>query len=503
MKIVVFPRLLRLVVIAALIAGCSSHPDRDRADRPENPFKTNRDGPGGPKAPKSDKELRLEADQLYRRASTALADNDYSTAIERYNQLIARYPFSDYSTQAELEKIYAQYRNYQPDEAISGADRFLREHPRHPDADYVQYLKGLTNSARDEAFTDFLPLDSTKKDVTNTRRAYDDFALLIQRYPNSRYDGDARRRMIYLRNRVADHELSIVKFYVKRGAFVAASKRAENIIAEYPGAPATAEALKLLEQSQRKIGLNTEADETAKLIAANQAVFIAAAAKPERKSKKIPTVVATTTEPPAAPPPTLAESPPHRSLLARIVGAFDFLDTSKPENTYTLVIPSGHATAAADSATAPAAGGTSTAGSTAAASGTAATAAAGGSTQGKTGYLKATIDYGDSDSVAAPKAAATPAPAPATTTGNLKIDPALAAVPASAAATKDSTATPPTQAPPPEAQKKPSLLERFVNLFSFLDPNRNGSEKPAVPPASGDTKVDNTGATVPASTPDK
>ncbi len=488
MKIVVFPRLVPLLVVAALITGCSSHPDRDRADRPENPFKTNRDGPGGPKAPQSDKELRLEADQLYRRASSALTENDYTTAIERYNQLIARYPFSDYSTQAELEKIYAQYRNYQPDEAVSGADRFLREHPRHPHADYIQYIKGLTDASRDESFTDFLPLDSTKKDVSNARRSYDDFALLLQRYPNSAYTGDARKRMVYLRNRVADHELSVVKFYVKRGAFVAAAKRCESIIAEYPGAPATAEALKLLEQSNRQIGLTAEADEAAKLIAANPAVFEAAAAKPPKKSLKVPVVITTGTETPAAPEAVTAAPPKPKSLLERIVSKFNFLDSSKPENTYTLVLPS--------------AGGPATAGAAGTGAATAGTDAGTTPTTGHIVHLQATVGYGDQPEAAATPAAAAPA---TTTTGpSLQLAPSLAGGATAAATASDANKAdspqPPQQPAAAPAQKR-GLLTRFVDLFSFLDPNRNGSEKPAAQPAP--TKVDNTGATVPATTPDK
>lgn len=492
MKIAVVPCLLRLVLIAALVAGCSSNPDRDRADRPENPFKTNRDGPGGPKAPQSDKDLRLEADQLYRRANGALLSSDYTTAIERYNQLIARYPFSDYSTQAELEKIFAQYRNYQPDEAISGADRFLREHPRHPNADYVQYLKGLTDSARDETFTDFLPLDSTKKDVTNARRAYDDFALLLQRYPNSRYGGDARKRMVFLRNRVADHELSVVRFYIKRGAYVAAAKRAENIIAEYPGAPAAAEALTLLELSDRRIGLTAEADEVAKLIAANPAVFQAAAVKPDRKSKKVPEVVASAD----ATPPATAASPaadpapkPPRSLLQRFVGAFDFLDTTKPENSYTVILPSSGDAAAAGASPAPAAADASQAGS---ATGTAAAPAA-GAAPGRSTRLRATVDYGDS-------APDSPLPSAPAASGGLKIDPSLASGASPTAASANAQTQPATQ-PAPAPAKKRGFLERFVDTFSFLDPNRRDPEPaPQTPPA---TKVDNTGATVPAATPDK
>ena len=260
-------RLARLAAIGLLLAGCSSSPAR--IDRPENPFKTAQEGPGGAKSPLSDHELRQQAGELYRRARESLANSDYSVAITRYDALIARYPFSDYSTQAELEKIYAQYKSYQSDEAVTAADRFLRAHPRHPFADYVLYLKGVTDFERDQGLLDALMPNSSKRDIGNQLRAFEDFALLVKRYPDSKYIGDARRRMLYARNRIANHELSVAQFYVARGAYVAAAKRATDIITEYPGAPATAEALTILQRSYAKIGLDQEAKDAATVIALN------------------------------------------------------------------------------------------------------------------------------------------------------------------------------------------------------------------------------------------
>lgn len=245
-----------LLVAAALAAGCASDPDKLPVD---NPFKSG----------KSERELRLEADGLYRLARRSLESSDFPGAIQRYEAIILRYPFTDFATQAQIESIYARYRSFDPDGAISGAERFLKEYPRHASADYVQYLKGLVNFERGESPFDWL-LDPTKQDLSPARRAFDDFALLIQRYPLSRYAGDARLRMVHLRNRIAEHELHVVRFYVRRGAYVAAAKRAEAVIAEYPGAPATHEALKLLQESYEALGLKAQATDVQRVRKANK-----------------------------------------------------------------------------------------------------------------------------------------------------------------------------------------------------------------------------------------
>ncbi len=246
-------RFLAVTALAVVLCACSSDPDRPS---PTNPFKPEQT---------SAREQRLQAEQLYRLARESLDASDFQTAIQRYGVIILRHPFTDYAVQSQMEKVYASYRNYQFDEALTDADRFLRDYPRHAQADYLQYLKGLISAERDKGFTASMGFDTRARDVTNLRRAFDDFALLIQKYPDSRYVGDARQRMIDLRNRIADHELTVVEYYIKRGALVAAAKRAEQIVAQYPGAPASLRALELLQQSYSGMGLNDLAAEAGKL----------------------------------------------------------------------------------------------------------------------------------------------------------------------------------------------------------------------------------------------
>ena len=225
----------RIVAFAAvLLAACSSNPktdddDRPRRDRADVPSLMN-DQTDPLAARREERRLAaLDAEQLYWRARTALDSTDFPSAIDGYDRLSTQYPFSPFATQGKLERMYALYRNFEPDRALSSADRFLREHPRHPEVDYVYYLKGLVNFRRNETGLAILPMDETRSDITSQRRAFDDFSLLLQRYPDSKYAGDAYDRMVFIRNRISEHELHVVDFYVRRGAYVAAAKRAEQL----------------------------------------------------------------------------------------------------------------------------------------------------------------------------------------------------------------------------------------------------------------------------------
>ncbi len=325
-----------LVTAAALSGGlvaCSSDGKKDDGYRPKNPFaKNDRNVPPAGKPAVTEQELKAEADKLYRVARGALESSDFTEATTRYDLLAERYPFTEYATQGELEKIYVLNRDFKPDEALSAADRFLREHPRHPRADYVQYLKGTIQSERDKGLADSLPIDPSKKDVGNLRKAYDEFSLLIQKYPNSRYNEDARARMMDLRNRIADNEMHVVDFYTRRGAWLAAAKRAEQVIAQYPGAPATMDALETLERSYRELGLTQEAEDAARTLAVQTGQKTLAVA-PLKTSAAGAAPVASAAAP-SQPAPEQS-----KGFFSRVAGVFSGLDRSNKEP-IELVLPS-------------------------------------------------------------------------------------------------------------------------------------------------------------------
>lgn len=205
---------------------------------------------------------RLNAAQLYASAREALNSSDYSTALQLYDRLDAQYPFTEFATQGRLEGIYAHYRGFSPELALSAADRFMRANPRHEHLDYVLYLRGLVNFDRGASdLLDMLDIDSSTRDPINARRAYDDFGRLVRRFPDSIYAPDARQRMVYLRERIARHEMSIARFYEKRRAWVATSRRAQDIISKYQGSAIMPEALAMLERSYTGLGLDERAAE--------------------------------------------------------------------------------------------------------------------------------------------------------------------------------------------------------------------------------------------------
>jgi len=194
---------------------------------------------------------------LYEEAKTALAQEDYETAIQRLETLEARFPFGKYAQQAQLDMAYAYYKFEEPESATSSANRFIKLYPRHPYVDYAYYLKGIIKFNQGQSFFDrFGDNDQAKRDPDAAQKSFFFFSELVRRFPQSKYAQDATERMTYLRNNLAQHELFVAEHYMKRGAYLAAANRAKYIIQNYQKSPATPEALKILSQAYKKLRLD-------------------------------------------------------------------------------------------------------------------------------------------------------------------------------------------------------------------------------------------------------
>ena len=238
-------RLLTLLVLIVAVAACSRGGRQARIDV-------------------------LPADALYETAHEALLKNNNSRAVRYYQRLISRFPFGTFTEQAHLEMAYAQYRLKEHDQAISTVDRFLKTYPTHADADYAQYLRGVVNFYREASFIGrYVELDPSQRDQGAIRQSFIDFSKLLRDYPDSRYADDSRQRMVYLRNSLAQHEVNIAQYYLRRGAYVAAVNRSKYVLENYQQAPESGDALAIMAESYTRLGEQSLADDTRRVLELN------------------------------------------------------------------------------------------------------------------------------------------------------------------------------------------------------------------------------------------
>jgi outer membrane protein assembly factor BamD len=232
-----------VALLAAVLAACSSTPKYDEKD---------------------------SAEKLYADARDDMSSGNYDRAIKTLEKVEGRAAGTLLAQQAQLELAYAYWRTGERAQAQSTLDRFIKLHPSSPALDYAMYLKGLVH------FNDNLGIlssisrqDISERDQQASRDAYQAFKQLVDQFPNSKYAADARVRMDYIVNALAQYELHVARYYYRRGAYVAAANRAQQTLREYQQTPSTEEALYILAQSYDKLGLAQLRDDADRVLKQN------------------------------------------------------------------------------------------------------------------------------------------------------------------------------------------------------------------------------------------
>ena len=186
-------------------------------------------------------------EQIYAKAQKAIRSSSYAEAVKQLEALQSRFPFSEPARQAQLDLIYAYYKNHEVEPAVDAADTFIRENPTNPRVDYAWYIKGLVDFERPpNALEKLFRVDLSQRPPINAKKSFDSLQQLIEKFPHSQYVGDAQQRMVYLRNRLADFELHVALYYMRRGAYVGALNRAKYCVENYDGAPAVQGSMRVI-----------------------------------------------------------------------------------------------------------------------------------------------------------------------------------------------------------------------------------------------------------------
>ncbi len=232
--------LIALSVVGAAVAGCGGD---DNVVSDEGP------------------------DALYQRGVDSMGSGNFRLALAYFQALEAGFPFSNATRQAQLDMVYAYYRNREYESAIDAAEEFERENPTHPRVDYCLYMKGLSYFDQDPTMIERLfRVDLSERPPRDTMLAFSVFQEVLRRFPNSQYAPDSRERMIFLRNRLAAYENHVASYYVRRGAYVAAINRAKYAVEHFPGAPALQDSLEIMADSYDQLGMQDLANDTRRIL---------------------------------------------------------------------------------------------------------------------------------------------------------------------------------------------------------------------------------------------
>ncbi|MBT2321453.1 outer membrane protein assembly factor BamD [Variovorax paradoxus] len=243
-KLSVVPGWLALCTAAWLVAGCSS----TTVDRTAN----------------------WSPNRIYSEAKDESNSGAYDKAVPLFEKLEGRAAGTPLAQQAQLDKAYAQYKAGEKPAAIATLDRFMKLHPASPALDYAIYLKGVVNFNDDLGmFAWMTRQDLSERDQKAAKESFEAFKELVTRFPESRYTPDARLRMNYVVNSLAQYEVHVARYYYTRGAYLAAINRAQLALADYREVPALEEALYIMVQSYDALGLTDLRDDAKRVLTSN------------------------------------------------------------------------------------------------------------------------------------------------------------------------------------------------------------------------------------------
>ena len=222
------------LLIAGGIAGCSSNPKKSSL---------------------TDTGPQRSEQAYYENAQKNLKRGQYTEANKSLEALDTYYPTGQYTEQAQLDLMYSRFMQSDYPGVITLAERFMRIYPNNAQIDYVYYIRGVANMEQNyDGLLRYTKLNQAHRDSNYLRLAYNNFREFIQRYPSSRYAVDAAQRMQYINQELAESEMNIARFNIKRGAWLAAVQRARWVLEYYPQTPQTPEALATIVYGYQKLG---------------------------------------------------------------------------------------------------------------------------------------------------------------------------------------------------------------------------------------------------------
>jgi outer membrane protein assembly factor BamD len=240
-------RIILACVVGLYLTGCAGSADTDGSEV-----------------------VMSDAESGYQTARQQIASSNFSAAAQTLTQLSTRFPFGPLAHQVQMDLIYVHYKTADIDKALAAIDRFTRLNPNHPDLDYVLYMRGLVNQRADyNGVQEFVGIDRADRDPSKATEAFNDYAELIRRFPDSKYAADARQRMLGIKGRLARHELTVANYYIKREAWLAAANRGKYILEYFHDMPEVEQALIIMATSYGALELTELRDDAIATLRAN------------------------------------------------------------------------------------------------------------------------------------------------------------------------------------------------------------------------------------------
>jgi len=200
-------------------------------------------------------EEEVDAGELMIQGNEDLSKGRYKDAVDAFQKIKDRFPYSKHALSAELKMADALFLQEEYELAYTAYDEFEKLHPKNKDMAYVIYQKGMCN---------FNQIKSKDREQVHTLKAKEEFERLIKRFPRDEYANKARKNLRECLIYLAEYELYVANFYYKQGRYRAALGRYTFIINNYPDMGQYQDAMEGITRCKEKLAQETAQEGTRK-----------------------------------------------------------------------------------------------------------------------------------------------------------------------------------------------------------------------------------------------
>lgn len=204
--------------------------------------------------------VETPVERLYNEGFDALERRRFDQAAAYFDEVERQHPFSEWARRSMLMAAYSNYEARLYGEAISDAERFINLHPGSANAPYAYYLIAISH---------YEQIYDVGRDQSTTVNAMNALEQVVRRYPTTPYAQDARLKIDMTRDHLAGKEMTVGRWYLRNGYYLAAINRFQNVIREYETTSHTPEALHRMVEAYVSLGVDEEARQIASVLGYN------------------------------------------------------------------------------------------------------------------------------------------------------------------------------------------------------------------------------------------
>ncbi|NKB51836.1 MAG: outer membrane protein assembly factor BamD [Rhizobiaceae bacterium] len=202
----------------------------------------------------------VPADQTYNEALANIDAGKFTQAKRKFKKLDRQHPYSEYAKRSGVMSTFIAYRQGDYAEAIAQGKRFVQLYPANAEAPYAQYLVGMSH---------YRQISDVTRDQRSAKETFRAMNVLIERYPDSEYVEDAKRKKRIAKDQLAGQEMLVGRYYQERSEFLAAINRYRGVVEQFEDTRHVEEALARLTESYFALGLTSDAQTAAAVLGHN------------------------------------------------------------------------------------------------------------------------------------------------------------------------------------------------------------------------------------------